>query len=121
MKIVFLALTVLLVITPMQTDCRNGLATRHDAWESVFSHFPDRLRSDVHGYIALQDCGEMGSIYTIRLGEKTYRVAVADCRNRSLAPRTDNWLVDLDGRLWWAADLPNKPVEVRLCKDRRER
>ena len=94
--------------------CRAGLATRHEAWDSVFDNFPERLRDDVHGYIAVQDCAEMGSLYTLHIGKSAYTVAVADCRNRAATLRP-GWLVDVDDRLWYASDTPNRPVSARLC------
>lgn len=95
-----------LVCTPLE-------ATRHQAFEQVFANFPDRLRSDVHGYVATQDCDEMGRIYHLEANGHWFRVAVADCRSRALSPRPDR--LDVDDRLWYAAGLPNAPFPVRLC------
>ena len=104
----------------MPKTCQTGIATRHAAFEQVFANFPDRLRNDVHGYVAVADCDEMGKLYDLTINGKTYRVAVADCLNRSMPMPTTkgklSWLVDVDDRLWWAAATPNRPVEATLCE-----
>ena len=112
MRLILLLLVLTLIPTP---TCFTGQVTRHEAWDSVFSNFPERLRSDVHGYIATADCNEMGDLYDITVGDDTYRVAVADCLNRSLRARP-GWIGDLDSRIWYAADLPNAPTPARLCR-----
>lgn len=102
--------------TSAKHTCRNVIATRHQAWDGVFQHFPERLRSDVHGYIATDDCTLMGKVYDLSLGDAIYRVAVADCRNRSLPARKGQEQIDLDSRIWWAADFPNAPTPVLICE-----
>ena len=97
-------------------DCRQVLATRHEAWESVFYHFPERQRGDVDGYIATDDCNEMGKTYLLSTGKEVFFVAVADCRNRQLPRRQGQEQVDIADWLWWEADLPNRPTPVYLCE-----
>lgn len=110
----FLILVLSLGLAAPQT-CQPITATRHEAWDSVFANFPDRLRSDVHGYIATDDCAEMGRIYQLQIDGKAYTVSVADCRNRSLPKRTGPAQIDLDDRIWRAANMPNRPTIVSIC------
>lgn len=114
-RVLLLLALALLLGTGDKGNCRDVLATRHQAWDGVFENFPGRLRADVHGYAATDDCGRLGELYEVRLGQRTYRVAVADCRNRSLPARQGMEQFDLDSRVWYAAGLPNRPVEVRIC------
>ena len=109
-----LLILLVLLIVPVPVRCETGIATRHQAFEQVFANFPERLRADVHGYIATADCSEMGALYELSIGNSTYTVAVADCRNRSLPPRPGKRL-DVDDRLWYASSAPNKPITVTLC------
>lgn len=106
---------IIAILAAGPTDCQPITATRHEAWAGVFEYFPDRLRDDVHGYIATDDCAEMGRLYDILIDGERYRVVVADCRNRSLPKRTSPPQIDLDERIWWAANLPNRPATVTLC------
>ena len=76
-----------------------GIVTLHLAMPAVLDNYPDRADPTVDGYIAVVDCGRMGSRYVLRLdgrnvprrggrlrtgaGRGTYRVRVRrplDCR-----------------------------------------
>lgn len=98
-------------------QCTPMTARRHDAWASVFRHFPDRVRLDVDGYIAPTDCATIGNEYTLIMRGHAYRVVAADCKNRS-EPLADDAAtrLDVDYRLWYASGAPARPVRVVVCQ-----
>ncbi len=96
--------------------CERGEATLHMAWGEVFWHYPERLDPAVDGYIAVNDCGEMGEYRRLWFGGRWWRVKVADCRNPA-DPVGEGWLVDVDYRIWFLAQEPVTPREVVLCRE----
>ena len=99
-------------------ECKTGDATLHNAWASVFMHFPDRLDENVDGYIAVNDCSQIGEYRNLYLGNRWFYVRIADCRNPT--DKADkNWLVDVDYRIWYLVfdDVPLGPHHAVLCRD----
>jgi hypothetical protein len=97
---------------PDEPECRELTARRHDAWESVFAHFPERVDLSADGYIATT-CDELGERFRLYVNGYTYNVVVADCLNRE---QEQYEALDIDYRLWRHAGLPNAPSAVILCK-----
>ena len=84
---------------------------------AVIANYPNRQQSDVDGYIAVVDCGRMGSHYVLQLDGQTYLVAVADCAQVRDVAHIEyafggKWIADVDERLW--GDLPRVPQEATL-------
>ena len=98
-------------------SCLQGKATLHNAWASVFATFPDRLDPEVDGYIALEDCSLIGQYRWIRFGTsgRWWRVRVADCLRPGDSLPSDDWLADVDYRIWRFLRLPVSPQEITLC------
>ena len=94
-----------------------GIVTLHLAMPQVIANYPNRADSTVDGYIAVVDCGRMGSRYVLELDGQTYLVAVADCAQVRDAAHIEyafggKWIADVDERLW--GDLPRVPQEATL-------
>ena len=83
----------------------------------VIANYPNRQQPDVDGYIAVVDCGRMGSRYVLQLDGETYLVAVADCAQVRDVAHIEyafggRWIADVDEHLW--GDLPHYPQEATL-------
>lgn len=84
---------------------------------AVLDNYPDRADPTVDGYIAVVDCGRMGSRYVLELDGKTYLVAVADCAQVRDVAHIEysfggRWIADVDATIW--DDLPRYPQEATL-------
>ena len=89
----------------------------HLAMPQVIANYPNRQQSDVDGYIAVVDCGRMGSHYVLQLDGQTYLVAVADCAQVRDVAHIEysfggRWIADVDATIW--DDLPRIPQEATL-------
>ena len=87
----------------------------------VIANYPNRQQPDVDGYIAVVDCGRMGSHYVLRLDGRDYIVAVADCAQVRDVAHIEyafggKWIADVDERLW--GDLPHIPQRAILWPER---
>lgn len=94
-----------------------GIVTLHLAMPQVIANYPNRADPTVDGYIARQDCGEMGRRYVLELDGHDYLVAVADCAAVRDIPHLEytfggRWLADVDATMW--GDLPRYPMEATL-------
>ena len=111
----FLAVLILLFPFPdAPANCESGIWARHDAFNSVFSYFPNRIDFSVDGYIASSDCKNIGRKGSLFLGGNVYGVSVADCLNRnSAAPQS--YKGDIDARIWYHSGVLNRPNEATVC------
>ena len=87
----------------------------------VLANYPDRAQSDVDGYIARVDCGEIGRRYVLQLGGRAYLVAVADCAAVKDVQHLEyvfggTWIADVDATIW--GGLPRYPQEATLWPER---
>ena len=87
----------------------------------VIANYPNRQQSDVDGYIAVVDCGRMGSHYVLQLDGQTYLVAVADCAQVRDVAHIEysfggRWIADVDATIW--DDLPHIPQRAILWPER---
>jgi len=87
----------------------------------VLDNYPDRQQSTVDGYIAVVDCGRMGSHYVLQLDGETYLVAVADCAQVRDVAHIEyafggRWIADVDATIW--DDLPHIPQRAILWPER---
>ena len=98
----------------------TGLIVAHAAFPAVFVAFAERQQSDVDGYIALSDCGEIGNRYVlVRQGAPDMLVAVADCAQaRHVAQRSEQGLIaDVDVNVWRGGMWPQE-AELWRVDDR---
>ena len=87
----------------------------------VIANYPNRQQPDVDGYIAVVDCGRMGSRYVLELDGQTYLVAVADCAQVRDVAHIEyafggKWIADVDATIW--DDLPHIPQRAILWPER---
>lgn len=87
----------------------------------VIANYPDRADPTVDGYIAVVDCGRMGSRYVLRLDRRDYIVAVADCAQVRDVAHIEyafggRWIADVDATIW--DDLPHIPQRAILWPER---
>ena len=87
----------------------------------VIANYPNRQQPDVDGYIAVVDCGRMGSHYVLQLDGQTYLVAVADCAQVRDVAHIEyafggRWIADVDATIW--DDLPHIPQRAILWPER---
>lgn len=93
----------------------------HLAMPQVIANYPNRADPTVDGYIAVVDCGRMGSRYVLRLDGRDYIVAVADCAQVRDVAHIEysfggRWIADVDEHLW--DDLPRIPQRAILWPER---
>lgn len=110
-----LALILLLVPAPKaNSEIMSGKIVLHNAFPAILRNFPERIQPDVDGYIAVTDCAEIGTRYTlVRAGQPDALVAVADCAwPRHAAYRAQmGYIADVDAELWTGPELP-QPAEL---------
>lgn len=98
----------------------TGLIVAHAAFPAVFLHYPERQQPGVDGYIALNDCDEIGNRYVlVRQGQPDALVSVADCAQaRHVEYRNEQGLIaDVDVALWSGGYWP-QPAELWRVEDR---
>ena len=81
----------------------TGLIVAHAAFPAMFLSYPERQHEGVDGYIAMNDCAEMGNEYVlVRHGQPDALVAVADCAQaKHIQYRRNMGLIaDVDVALW---------------------
>ena len=87
----------------------SGTILVHDAFPAVLATYPERRDPGVAGYIATNDCAQLGQRFVlVRPGQPDVLVAVADCawahhvewRNQH------GYIADVDARLWAGAWVP---------------
>lgn len=80
-----------------------GQIVVHAAMPSVLDRYPDRADPGVEGYIAVNDCAELGNRYVlVRPGQPDVLVAVADCAWAYHVPyrQSRNLIADVDEAIW---------------------
>lgn len=99
---------------------RAGEIVLHNAFPAVLQNFPERVQDGVDGYIATDDCGEMGDLFVlVRPGTPDVLVAVADCAWQSDVPyrRRMGYIADVDRQVWVGPEVPQEaelwPVGLR--------
>lgn len=95
-----------------------GLIVAHAAFPAVFVTYPERQQDGVDGYIALNDCGEMGHRFVlVRKGLPDALVAVADCAQaRHVEGRNAKGLIaDVDVALWIGGMWPQEAELWRVA------
>jgi len=90
-----------------------GFITLHLMFASILQLFPNRICRRCDGYIALEDCSELGQRYVLQTPRETFLVSVADCldpADRQAHDRfwNNTWLADLDVVLWSGPEVPQK-------------
>lgn len=106
-----------------------GMATLHNAMPAVLANYPDRACAYCDGYVAVEQCSDVGRDYLLFWQGETYLVRAADCmapqhragvQSRYAAAYGLPWLVDIEAALW--GDAPVRPlpavlipVEMNLC------
>lgn len=98
----------------------TGLIVAHAAFPAVFLHYPERQAADVDGYIAVNDCGEIGNRYVlVRPNLPDALVQVADCAQAAhVAGRNAKGLIaDVDIALWHGGMWP-QDAELWTIDDR---
>ncbi len=121
-RIVYIVILILIIMIMVakpgdawQLPCQHGLATMHGAWYQVFRHFPERFDPNVAGFIAVNDCNRIGDLAIVRIDSgRWWLTRVADCRNPAHTS-IDNWIVDVDLRLWAVDGLPVMPLPATIC------
>lgn len=91
-----------------------GMILVHAAMGSVLENFPERRDNSVAGYVATNDCAEMGQHYVlVRRGQPDVLVAVADCAwEHDVAWRQANsFIADVDAALWIGPWVP-QPAQL---------
>jgi len=81
----------------------SGQIVVHAAFPQVLFAYPDRRDPGVQGYVAVNDCAELGNRYVlVRPGQKDVLVAVADCAWAGhVAYRESRGLIaDVDEAIW---------------------
>jgi hypothetical protein len=103
----------------MFLNCNTGYITRHDNFESVFDIFPERISSNVHGYVATADCDDVGKLGFIIVGDEMWKILVADCLSdvdkKKNPLRYTGWVMDLDSYLYYAAKVKDNQNRGTLC------
>jgi hypothetical protein len=97
-----------------------GLIVAHAAFPAVFLHYPERQQGGVDGYIAVNDCSEIGNRYVlVRQSLPDALVAVADCAQaQHVQYRNEQGLIaDVDTTLWIGGYWP-QPAELWRVEDR---
>ncbi len=107
--------SLLIALAAFGLSCTSGQATAHDAWSSVFAHFPDRYDERVVAYVALRDCSRIGDDVLVILPPAPPTVMrVADCLNPA-HPISSDWVADVDARFWRGHRVPWTPMPVIVC------
>ena len=97
-----------------------GTILVHNAFPAVLATYPERVDNSVAGYIATNDCAQLGQrLVLVRKGQPDALVAVADCAwTHHVAWRERNgYIADVDARLWTGAWIP-QPAELWTVDDR---
>lgn len=113
MKTLFLALALWAALLPLPS-VRSGKIVLHNAFPAVLKNFPERVQSGVDGYIATDDCAEIGQRFVlVRPGLPDALVAVADCAWEADVPYRESmgYIADVDALLW---DGPERPQPAQL-------
>jgi len=109
----------ILMVPSSSYYCDTGAVTRHDAWESVLYHFPERFDAGADGYAGVSDCGAIGDELRLWAGGRWWTLKVADCLNANHAEdhasAWSGWVADVDGRVWAVAGLSNRPQFALVC------
>ena len=80
-----------------------GQIVAHNAFPAVLDRYPERADPGVQGYVAVNDCAELGRRYVlVRPGETEVLVAVADCAWAYHVPYREarNLIADVDAAIW---------------------
>ena len=96
---------------PNLCECAGGMILVHDAFPAVFAAYPERRDPGVQGYVATNDCADMGRHFVlVRRGQPDVLVAVADCaQERHVAWRQANrFIADVDKALWVGPWIPQR-------------
>lgn len=105
---------LLLVINLLTASITAGLIVVHAAMPAVLDTYPERRDPTVAGYIAVNDCAQLGQHYVlVRDGHPDALVAVADCAwAHHVAYRNQHgYIADVDAKLWAGAWVP-QPAEL---------
>ena len=81
----------------------SGQIVAHSAFPQVFERYPDRRDPGVQGYVAVNDCSELGNRYVlVRPGQRDVLVAVADCAWAYHVPYRESrgLIADVDEAIW---------------------
>ena len=84
----------------------------------MFLHYPERQVDGVDGYIAVNDCSEIGNRYVlVRKGQPDALVAVADCAAaQHVTYRNEQGLIaDVDVRIWTGGYWPQEAELWRVA------
>ena len=116
-------LSFLLATTMM--SCQTGTITLHNNFESVFYYFPERLSDNVHGYVATENCDDIGRYGFIIVGNQVRKVKVADCLNyqdKKKAPeRYKGWVADLDEFTYYSLHTKEYKNYGTICLFKKEK
>ena len=97
-----------------------GTILVHNAFPAVLATYPERVDNSVAGYIATNDCAQLGQrLVLVRKGQPDALVAVADCAwTHHVAWRERNgYIAYVDARLWAGAWVPQR-AELWTVDDR---
>ena len=89
----------------------SGTILVHDAFPAVLAAYPERRDDSVSGYVATNDCGQLGQhLVLVRPGQPDVLVAVADCAwAHHVEWRTANgYIADVDAALWVGPWIPQQ-------------
>ena len=111
--------TLIIILIALGLQCNTGFLTEHRAFDSVFYYFPERIRQDVHGYVATEDCNDIGKTGVLIVGNNIKFVSVADClatKDKEKDPsRYDGWVADVDMYLYWGMRIKEHYNKGTLC------
>ena len=88
-----------------------GTILVHDAFPGVFAAFPERRDPTVAGYVATNDCAQLGQrLVLVRPGQPDVLVAVADCAwaHHVAWRERRGYIADVDSRLWVGPWIPQR-------------
>lgn len=97
--------------TNLSTAVLAGVILVHAAFPGVLATFPERRDPGVAGYVATNDCAQLGQrLVLVRPGQPDVLVAVADCawahhvewRNQR------GYIADVDAALWVGPWIPQQ-------------
>ena len=98
-----------------------GMATLHNAMPAVLANYPDRACAYCDGYVAVEQCSDVGRDYVLLWQGDAFLVRAADCmaprhlpgvQARYKANYGAPWLVDIPAALWGSA--PVRPLPAAL-------
>lgn len=97
-----------------------GFIVIHAAFPEVFLTYPERKSDEVAGYVAVNDCAQIGRRYVlVRHGLPDVLVQVADCAQPRHVPwrRAEGIVADVDINVWHGGQWPQW-AELWLVSDR---